>query len=276
MPVSYCSLASGSSGNAAFVQSDGFGLLIDCGISERLLAHRLAVIGCDWRDVHAVLLTHTHGDHVNEFALIQLRRLQIPIYCHLEHESLLLQKSLAYRDLRSAKLVHYFMADQTFPVHPLLSILPVEVPHDSDPTFAFRLNGISQSSQEWAIGHASDLGSVPARLLSAFVDLDLLALEFNHDVGMQQTSKRPAALIARVLSDHGHLSNDQAVSAVSRWIGQSPALRFLVQLHLSQECNTPQLASASVMPILQQLQPTMQLVTARQEVPSRQITLIHD
>src|ERR1044071_1470020 len=38
-------LASGSSGNAALLETDGFGLLIDCGLHPRMLTGRLQEIG---------------------------------------------------------------------------------------------------------------------------------------------------------------------------------------------------------------------------------------
>src|SRR5207247_1154514 len=62
MPARFCVLASGSAGNCAFLQADGFGLLIDIGLGPRFIASRLATVGASWRHVHAVLLTHTHSD----------------------------------------------------------------------------------------------------------------------------------------------------------------------------------------------------------------------
>ena len=63
MPARFCVLASGSAGNCAFVQADGYGVLIDAGLGPRFIASRLATVGAAWRDVHAVVLTHTHSDH---------------------------------------------------------------------------------------------------------------------------------------------------------------------------------------------------------------------
>jgi hypothetical protein len=65
------------------------------------------------------------------------------------------------------------------------------------------------------VGYAADLGSWDDSLANAFTDVDLLALEFNHDVHMEKHSGRADALIERVLGDHGHLSNDQAADLVA-------------------------------------------------------------
>src|SRR5262249_360813 len=48
MAFRFSILASGSSGNAAFLESDGFGLLIDAGLGPRQLASRLAAVGASW------------------------------------------------------------------------------------------------------------------------------------------------------------------------------------------------------------------------------------
>src|SRR5262249_58433243 len=81
-------------------------------------------------------------------------------------------------------------------------------------------------------------------LADALADVDLLALEFNHDVGLERSSGRSPYLIARVLGEEGHLSNEQAANLLREVLRRSPPgrLRQLVQLHLSRECNRPHLA----------------------------------
>jgi phosphoribosyl 1,2-cyclic phosphodiesterase len=89
MGVRFSVLASGSAGNASFLQVDGFGLLIDIGIGPRLIASRLASIGASWQKVNAALLTHTHGDHWKERCLRHLAAMRIPLYCHPRHHEVL-------------------------------------------------------------------------------------------------------------------------------------------------------------------------------------------
>ena len=62
--VRFCVLASGSSGNAAFLATSKTRILIDAGLSVRELARRLAEIGEQPEDLDAVLITHEHSDHV--------------------------------------------------------------------------------------------------------------------------------------------------------------------------------------------------------------------
>src|SRR5258705_385728 len=83
----------------------------------------------------------------------------------------------------------------------------------------------------------ADLGVWDDALADALADVELLAVEFNHDVAMQYASGRPRMLIDRVLGDDGHLSNAQAAELVRAVMARSAAgrLRHVVQLHLSRE-----------------------------------------
>src|SRR5262245_46219734 len=139
MGVRFTVLASGSAGNATFLQADGFGLLIDAGIGPRHLASRLAAIGANWRSVHAVILTHTHADHWKDRTLAHLASLKIRLYCHPNHHNVLASCSVGFRNLVTADLVRPFEGAEPCKPAPHILCLPVEVPHDSDTTFAFRL-----------------------------------------------------------------------------------------------------------------------------------------
>jgi hypothetical protein len=63
-------------------------------------------------------------------------------------------------------------------------------------------------------------------------------------VDLQRQSNRPPRLIARNLGDRGHLSNRQAADFVSAVLERSGrgSIRHLVLLHLSGQCNNPNLA----------------------------------
>jgi hypothetical protein len=72
----------------------------------------------------------------------------------------------------------------------------------------------------------------------------VLGVEFNHDVALQRSAPRPEFLIARNLSDDGHLSNRQGAELIQAVLARSGAgaLRHVVLLHLSEQCNQPELA----------------------------------
>ena len=72
-------LQSGSNGNCVFVEANGVRLLIDAGISGIQMQQRLAVTGVDPRDIHALLISHDHGDHTRSLGVYQ-RKYGIPVY----------------------------------------------------------------------------------------------------------------------------------------------------------------------------------------------------
>jgi phosphoribosyl 1,2-cyclic phosphodiesterase len=270
----FCVLASGSSGNAAFVQADGFGVLIDMGLGPRLLASRLAAIGASWRNVNAVLLTHVHADHWRDRTLAHLRTHSIPLWCHATHSRALSFQGPSFDSLTKAGLVHHFEPEHQVELPRGFRCVPIPVSHDSDPTFAFRIEGSpGLFGAGWSLGYAADLGIVPSRLVELFQDVHLLALEFNHDEEMERTSGRPRHLIDRVLGDQGHLSNRQAAESLRDILESTPAsnLQHVVQLHLSHQCNRPALAQSAARDVLNGR--PIKLHTAMQDRPTKVVEL---
>ncbi len=279
-------LASGSSGNAALLELDGFGLLIDCGLHPRFLTTRLQSVGVKWDRVSAVVLTHTHTDHWKDTTLADLRSRKIPLYGHAQHFEHLYRVAASFGALQTAGLTRDYVDGQLIQLTPTLTCLPLLVSHDSVPTFAFRIDGLDGDSTPgepgqpprnpaWSIGYAADLGCGSPELVAAFAGVDVLAIEYNHDELMERTSSRPRYLVNRVLGDQGHLSNKQAAELTAAIAGQSgdgfPG--HLVQLHLSRECNKPELAAVAGREALVALNPTAEVITARQDVAAKSITL---
>lgn len=238
-------LGSGSSGNASLLQVDGFGLLIDAGLGPRQISSRLQSIGASWDSVDVAVLTHTHADHWKLPTLAQLLRREIPLYCHGDHIAQLRQWGSVVDELQGAGLLRTYREEQQSYLAHDLWVKPIRVSHDAGPTFGFRIECDGNLfCGRVALGYISDLGMWSDQLVEQLAGVHLLAVEFNHDVAMQRSSGRPAALIARVLGDDGHLSNEQAAQLASALLHRSRrgSLQQLVQLHLSRQCNRPQLA----------------------------------
>ena len=68
-------------------------------------------------------------------------------------------------------------------------------------------------------------------------------LESNHDVDMLVKGVYAYPLKKRILSDYGHLSNEQAAEVLSRLIGKT---QNVILAHLSENNNTRELAFSSV------------------------------
>ena len=267
VPVQFDLLASGSSGNASLLRVGDRRLLLDGGLPPARLTSLLAEVGVDWSGVHAFLLTHTHSDHWHPGIIETLSQRRIPLYCHGSHRKALQAGATAFVSLGFSGLLRYFEPGRAF--EPLSSVRcrPLAVPHDGGATFGFRFDGAG-----WGLAYAADLGSWDKNLAPAFADVDLLALEFNHDLDLQRASRRPGWLVNRVLGDHGHLSNFQGARLLKECLQASAQRmpRHVVQLHLSKDCNTPELAAQAAQAILDEFQVPAKLHTTwqGQRVPS--------
>jgi phosphoribosyl 1,2-cyclic phosphodiesterase len=276
MGLRFTNLASGSGGNASLIEADGFGVLLDAGLGPRMLAARFAAVGITWSRVHAVILTHTHSDHWNDRTFAHLLRRRVPFYCHPEHHRMLHTYSASFGNLHRSGLLHLFDGTETIAFAHGLTCQPIPLSHDGGATFGFRFTGPGDLFGNAAsLAYAADLGTWDSSLVDACADVDLLALEFNHDERLERGSGRPPHLIARVLGDEGHLSNDQAAQFLREVLARASrrTLRHVVQLHLSQECNRPALARAAAHAVLSDTASDAVLHTAQQHTPTAPLDL---
>jgi phosphoribosyl 1,2-cyclic phosphodiesterase len=265
MPARFTVLSSSSCGNASYLEIDGQGVLVDLGIGPRKLVRLLDYVQVDWHDIKAVILTHLHGDHCREPTLKLMAKSGTPLWCHPEHDDDLRRSSESFALLRRAGLVRHYRAHETFDLGPC-HCTPLPVWHDVL-TFGFRFDG---SGEPWSLGYATDLGSWAGDLVERLTGIDVLALEFNHDVQMQLDSQRSESLIERVLGDDGHLSNIQASRLLAEIVKRSSPgrLRHLVPLHLSEECNRPDLVHAAALSVRQKHQEDFSIHPAHPACPT--------
>ena len=276
MPVQFAILASGSRGNAALVQAGGVGLLIDAGLGVRRLADRLEGVGSGWERIGCVLLTHTHGDHVDDATLGALARRGAVLYCHEGHRHAL-SRHAGYRALDQAGLTRDFEPDRPFLTPAGMRVEPFRLSHDGGPTFGFRIEARPDRGGRWAgLGYLADTGTWTDAMVDAVADVDLLGVEFNHDVELQRRSTRSPYLIARNLGDRGHLSNDQGAGFVSAVLARSKpgAVRHLVLLHLSDDCNRPELALKAARGVLRSAGRRSSVHATIQQVASPDLRLV--
>jgi phosphoribosyl 1,2-cyclic phosphodiesterase len=247
-------LGSGSSGNCAYIETDQVRILIDAGLSLRQIRKRLATIGRTPECLTAVLITHEHSDHIQGLGGLT-QKLRLPVYCNRPT-----QEALEFQ-LQGKIDCRVFATRNSFELGDL-TIETFEVLHDAQDPVAFlvRAQGVN-------IGILTDLGQVTKLVLDRLRQANVLLIESNHDIKMlQDCPHRPWSLKQRILSRHGHLSNEAAADTVENLI--SPDLRYLYLGHLSRECNRPELAHRVMNDRLQKLGAQhVQLEVANQDVP---------
>ena len=230
----FCSLGSGSGGNATLVEARSGAttsrVLIDCGFSLRELESRLVRAGLAPAELDAVFVTHEHGDHIG-CAVTLARRHELPLWM-----SRGTWRAIGEPDLPG--LLHIARDGESIEVGDL-ALTPYTVPHDAQEPLQLRC-----SDGASALGVLTDVGSVTEHLLAHLRGCQALLLECNHDRDMLAASSYPASLKARIGGRYGHLSNDIAAQILASCTHSS--LRHLVAAHLSEQNNRPQLAQQSL------------------------------
>jgi phosphoribosyl 1,2-cyclic phosphodiesterase len=233
----FCSLGSGSGGNATVVEASGgittSRVLIDCGFSLRELEARLARAGLECGDLDAVFVTHEHGDHIG-CAVSLARRFDLPVWMSHGTWNAIGQPEMPYERL------HFARDGQAIAVGDL-QLMPYTVAHDAREPLQLRCSDGARH-----LGVLTDAGSITAHMLANLQRCDALLLECNHDRAMLAASSYPASLKARVGGRFGHLSNDTAAEILASCMHDG--LIHLVAAHLSDRNNTPELARAALAP----------------------------
>lgn len=218
-------LGSGSRGNAALVCTGQTQVLLDCGLGLSETERRMAGLGFCLSDLHAVVVTHEHSDHIGGVASL-VRRYGISVW--------MTRGTLrAWRDPVD-HAVNTVDPHTPFAIRDL-DIQPYPVPHDAEePCQYVFFDG------QFRLGVCSDAGNVTPHMRTMLSGCDALLLEFNHDIGMLWSGPYPTHLKQRVAGRFGHLSNGQAGELLESI--DCSRLQRLVLTHLSQYNNTPDLA----------------------------------
>lgn len=74
-------LASGSTGNATFVENEKGSLLVDVGLTGKKMEELFSQIDRNIQDLNGILVTHEHIDHIKGLGVLA-RKYQLPIYAN--------------------------------------------------------------------------------------------------------------------------------------------------------------------------------------------------
>ncbi|MDR1620448.1 MAG: MBL fold metallo-hydrolase [Clostridiales bacterium] len=226
-------LYSGSSGNCTFIEAGNARLLVDAGLTGTRITSALQALRVAPETLNAILITHEHTDHIRAAGVLS-RRYNIPIYanaaCFAAMEPMI--------GGVSPQCTRVFETGRDFYIGDV-NVTPFLIPHDAaEPVgYTFRY-------QKYSAGVLTDIGHMDEHLYDAVDRCDILLLEANHDIDMLKAGRYPYPLKQRILSRHGHLSNDDSGLALCRLYARG--LRSCVLGHLSAENNNETVAMATV------------------------------
>lgn len=229
-----CTLYSGSTGNAAYLETPGARILIDAGKCTRTLIASLKSIGVDVDTLDAIFITHEHTDHVSSLEVLAKKH---PIPVHI-----LLKSALRYKDTQPEALCNCLKIYDKVPFTARIGDVTVTsfaTPHDSRASVGYRFE-FSDGEKTVRIGYATDIGYITEEIRVGLSGCEAVVLESNHDVDMLMSGPYPYDLKLRIRSKRGHLSNRDCADFASELAGQGTK-RFLLA-HLSEENNYPDLA----------------------------------
>jgi phosphoribosyl 1,2-cyclic phosphodiesterase len=247
--LEFAVLGSCSSGNSSVLRVEAHGetrqILIDGGVSPRTTRGLLSALGFNPDETTDLLFTHFDHDHAKAGWARAAMRDGLRLRC--SHRHVPLARERGYPDV---SIETFDARGDGFDLG-AIRVIPCENPHDDGGTVAFRFE-----TPAGVLGLATDLGRASGALIEAMRGVDILAIESNYDRDMQLASDRPAFLKDRIMGGKGHLSNEECIEAV-RAIAWPRGPEHVVLLHLSRDCNCPDLVRSLWKAALPELEPRL-------------------
>lgn len=216
-----CVLSSGSKGNTTYIESDNAKILIDIGNSAKYVKDKLELIGVRPDELDAILITHTHVDHIKGLKVFE-NKYHIPVYV-----TDIMYEYLDYLEC-------YTKLQEDFDIKDI-HITSIKTSHDAEDSRGYIL-----TCNDSSIVYITDTGYINNKYYDILSNRDLYIMESNHDIEMLNNSSYPFQLRQRILSDKGHLSNYDSSKYISSFIGDKT--KYVLLAHLSEENNTETLA----------------------------------
>jgi phosphoribosyl 1,2-cyclic phosphodiesterase len=232
LSIFFQSLLSSSSGNCLALWTPTSSILIDCGVRVQrdcralLEGHRTRAGNLD-----AVIVSHSHGDHMAYGSLRVLQREGIAVHAHKR----------VVRQLRDRHHLDDWDAPprlRPFPGVPFevgdFRVMPMEVPHAPGfPNFGFVITARDRGRNR-RIVVCTDFHDY-ADVLAHFVGADFIFVEANHDLELLRLHPNHASAY--------HLSNVKTASLLCYAVRKSDSPPSAVMLgHLSEERNRKRMA----------------------------------
>ena len=220
-------IASGSKGNATIVANNKTRILIDMGISLCRLEEGLAEINLKLDDIDAAFFTHDHTDHIGGIKFLSPKKMYA------------LEGTLPTTLSNVVELNKPVMIND-------IEVTPFKTSHDATNPCGYLLKSNGES-----LVYMTDTGVFLEENLPLIKNPTYLIIECNHDISMLLKTDRPFELKERIMSDHGHLCNEDSAIATISIIGDNT--KEIVLAHISEEANTPEVALEAYKKIFNQL-----------------------
>ena len=215
-------LSSGSKGNTTLILTKNTKVLIDCGNTCKYICEKLKNLNIDPKEIDAILITHTHVDHINGLKVF-LRKYNTKVYITEK-----MQPELQFIENYQIINNHYFTIND-------IKVDIIKTSHDASDSQGFILTNNNKSAV-----YITDTGYINIKYHEQLKNKELYIFESNHDIEMLNNSNYPFHLRKRILSDKGHLSNYDSAKYLSDFIGENT--KYILLAHLSEENNTYELA----------------------------------
>ncbi len=226
-------LASGSKGNAIYIETNETKILIDAGISLLQIKLRLKKQGIYFNELDAVFITHEHIDHIKYLKTI-LNSTNATVFVNKLTYKAIVKKQIY--DIEQFP-VYFINSDTKYKINNLV-IVPIQMSHDAANCYGYLVKELDKENSTFAT--LTDTGVLDSRYYKILSSIRTILIESNHDVKMLQNSGRSYVLINRILSENGHLSNDQCLEALKNIV--SEWTENVILGHLSEDCNMPSIA----------------------------------
>ena len=218
-------LASGSNGNATYIETKSGGFLIDNGLSFKMLSSRFENSNNNINNLNSIFITHEHVDHV---CGVKVLLKKMPLKCYLTegtyqglHSEIKGQIDLCEKNLVSKNDIIEIDG---------CKVTIIQTHHDAKEPIGFVIE-----EDDKKVVYITDTGYVDQTYYQLLSNANLYIMESNYDVEMLWSSGRPFELKKRIDGDYGHMSNVDSAILLSRVIG--PNTKDIVFAHISDDCN---------------------------------------
>ncbi|MBU5268210.1 MBL fold metallo-hydrolase [Virgibacillus proomii] len=255
MTLRFSVLASGSTGNAFYIESEQQRLLVDAGLSGKQLDRLFQEINIDPSNLSSILVTHEHSDHIKGLGVFA-RKYKLPIYANAKTWQAM-EKSIG--NLSIDQKFHFNLEEiKTFGD---IDVESFGVSHDAAEPMFYTFH-----HQGKKVALVTDLGYVSERIKKIVEGADAYIFEANHDVGMLRMGRYPWNVKRRILGDSGHISNEDCGLALADIVDNNTQRIYLA--HLSLDNNMRDLARMSVNNVLQERGISLELMDTYHDKPT--------